>query len=299
MFKRFQTFKQVGTLGKIASLLIITLICLFFALIIGSATAIIYASLCGIEISQVTSEVSYLRIYQTLTSLILFVAPALIYAFLFDNSIKDGLYLKQKTDTNTYLLALLAMLAVIPLTAYLTEWNEHLTLPDFLKNIEEWMRQKEDNAKALTEKMLITNNLGLYLCNIIVLAAIPAVAEELYFRATIQKMITGKRPILAALVAAVLFSAFHLQFYGFVPRLLLGFMLGFMLLCTQNILVSVAAHFFNNFIVVTLYYATGSDTQISDNMSIIWYLTIGLLSAAITIMLLRQIYKKRVKTLTP
>ncbi len=298
MFWQFQKFKQVGTCGQLVSLLIITLVCLLFALIIGSAGAIIYASLLGIEVTQAISETSYLKIYQILTSLTIFVVPALICTLLFDNSLKEGLYLTQKTDKQTYIIALIAMVAVIPLTTCLTEWNEHLTLPDFLKSAEEWMRQKEEHAKAITEQMLITDNFGSYLYNIIVLAAIPAVGEELYFRATLQKMLTGKHPILAAFVAAVLFSAFHFQFYGFVPRLLLGFMLGFMLVCTRNILVPVAAHFFNNFGVVTMYFVTGNDVKISDNMSIIWYLAIGISSAIVTAMLLRYMYRKHVKILT-
>ncbi|MBP5367784.1 MAG: CPBP family intramembrane metalloprotease [Bacteroidales bacterium] len=298
MFKQFQSFKQVGTCGKLVSLLIITLVCLLLAFLAGGIEVVLFSIFSGIDYTQVSADTNFIRIYQILTTLIIFVIPAIVCAQLFDGSIKQGLYLNQKPDSKTLIISLSAMLAAIPLSSCLADWNSHLSLPSFMSDIEEWMRAKEEHAKVLTDKMLITDNFGIYLFNIIVLAVIPAVGEELYFRATLQKMLTGKRPILAAFVAAVLFSAIHMQFYGFVPRLLLGFMLGFMLVCTKNILVPIAAHFFNNFCVVTMYYATGSDVQLSDNMSIMWYLAIGVSSAAVTAMLLRYMYKKHVKKLT-
>ncbi len=292
-------FNHFGTIGKLASLALITLVCLLIALVVGTAGAMIYAKLSATTVAQTFSYPNYVRLYQILSSLIIFLIPALVCAWLFDTNIKNGLYLNTQTNWKSMLLALTAMITVIPFTAYITELNMQLSLPDCMKGIEEWMRQKEDRAKIVTEQILITDNFWLYLYNIIVLALVPAISEELFFRATLQKIITQHRPLLAAVITAVIFSAFHLQFYGFLPRVILGFMLGFMIVCTQNIRVSIAAHFLNNFVAVTAYYIKGSDitNNISENTAV--SISIAIISAALTTYLLLQLWGKNVKKHSP
>lgn len=289
-------FKQFGTLGKLTILAIITFVCLLTALVLGSAGAIIYGSVNGMEATVVAKEAGYLRAYQIVSSLIIFVIPAIMCALLFGEGCKNGLYLNQKTNFKSISIALLAMAAAIPLSSILGELNSQLTLPHFMQGVEEWMRQKEESAQGITEQLLTTNSFGIYLYNIVVFAIVPALGEELYFRATLQKIITHNRPILAAGIAAVLFSAFHLQFYGFAPRLLLGFMLGIMLVCTQNIIVPVAAHFFNNFVAVTAYYITGGDIQPGQNQPVALSIVIALASVAAVWWLLDMLWKKNKKS---
>ena len=286
-------FKQVGTIGKLATLLLLTLVCLLVALVAGSVGIMIFSACNGMDYTQVAADTNYLRIYQILSSLIIFVIPALVCAKLFDDNLKQGLYLNQKLDYKALIISLVAMLVALPLTSCLTDWNLHLSLPDFMSGIEEWMRQKEEHAKVITEKMLITDSFGIYLYNIIVLAVVPACSEELFFRATLQKFITIKRPILAAMVAGMIFSAFHLQFYGFLPRFALGFMLGVMLVCTNNILVPMAAHFLNNFMAVTAYYVAGGDIEMAENQSIAIQIPLALASAAAVVSLFYLLWKKR------
>lgn len=292
-------FEQIGTIGKLATLLLITLVCLLLALLAGSVGIMLYSMCSGMDYTQVAADTNYIRIYQILTSLIMFVIPAIVCAKLFDGNIKQGLYLSQKTDSKTLIISLSAMLAAIPLSSCLADWNSHLSLPSFMSGIEEWMREKEERAKLLTDKMLITDNFGIYLYNIIVLALVPAISEELFFRATFQKIITKKRPIVAAIVTGLIFSAFHMQFYGFLPRFVLGIMLGIMLVCTKNIFVPIAAHFFNNFMAVTAYYVTGGDIQISENQSIIASIMIFIVSSVAVTMLLNILWKKHLKILPP
>ena len=163
-----------------------------------------------------------------------------------------------------------------------------------MSGIEEWMRMQENRAKAITENILVTDNFGTYLINIIVMALVPAIGEELYFRATLQNTIARSiNPIWAAVITAVLFSTFHLQFYGFLPRLLLGFLLGYMLVCTQNIIVPVAAHFFNNFVAITAYYFTGNEIQIDENQSVATLIPIAVTSTAAVATLLYLLWKNR------
>lgn len=80
------------------------------------------------------------------------------------------------------------------------------------------------------------------------MALCPAITEEFFFRGALQRLI-GKwnpNPHFVIWSAAILFSAFHLQFYGFIPRMLLGAYLGYLLLWTRSIWIPVFAHFINN-----------------------------------------------------
>ena len=286
-------FKQFGTLARIGILLFVTLVCIMIALVVGSAANLWYSSAAGVDYQQTASNPTFIRVYQIVTSLIMFVLPALLSAVLFHDKMKEGLCLSHKVEVKPLLISLAAMAAAMPLASFLTAVNSHLSLPDSLHSIEEWMRSQEDRAKALTDSMLVTDNFGTYLINIVAMALVPAIGEELYFRATLQNTISRSiTPVWAAAITAVLFSAFHLQFYGFLPRLLLGFLLGFMMVCTKNILVPVAAHFFNNFVAISAYYFTGKDIQINEHQALTSIIPVAVLSAAAVSWLLYLLWKK-------
>lgn len=292
-------FEQIGTIGKLATLLLITFVCVLIALVAGSVGIMLFSMCSGTDYTQVATDTNYIRIYQILSSLIIFAIPAILCAKMFDGNIKQGLYLNQKLDNKALIISLITMLAAIPLSSCLSDWNSHLLLPSFMSGIEEWMKQKEEHAKIMTEQMLVTDSFWIYLYNIIVLAAVPAISEELFFRATFQKIITKKRPFVAAIITGLIFSAFHMQFYGFLPRFVLGIILGVMLVCTKNIFVPIAAHFFNNFMAVTAYFVTGGDIQINENQNIIASIMIFIVSSAAVIALLHILWKKHLKIITP
>ena len=91
---------------------------------------------------------------------------------------------------------------------------------------------------------------------LVAVAIVPAIGEELLFRGLIQKyfrQIFGN-PHAAIWVTAILFSAFHLQFYGFLPRMLLGAFFGYLFYFSRNLGYAIIAHFINNGFTVTLLY---------------------------------------------
>jgi len=106
----------------------------------------------------------------------------------------------------------------------------------------------------VTERLVMTDSVGNLLLNLLLIAALPAIGEEFFFRGALHDIFKRlfRNDHVAVWVGALLFSAGHVQFYGFFPRLLLGAFFGYLLVRTKNIWVSVLAHFANNAAVVLL-----------------------------------------------
>lgn len=153
-------------------------------------------------------------------------------------------------------LGVVAMLASIPAIGMLAGWNESISLPASMKELETVLRSMEDAAAVVTEAVLATSSVSGLLINIFLIALIPALGEELLFRGIIQQIFArwSKNPHIGIWLAAALFSSLHMQFYGFVPRFLLGGMLGYLLFFSGNIWVPIAAHFANNAVAVLFTY---------------------------------------------
>ena len=143
------------------------------------------------------------------------------------------------------LAAVVIMLLAIPGINLLSAWNQQMVLPDCMSGIEQWMRMQEDAAEQLTEQFLRVDTLGSLLVNIGLMALLPALAEELTFRGVVQGMFTRNKHV-AIWAAAAIFSFVHFQFYGFLPRMLLGAMFGYMLWWTGSLWVPMLMHFVNN-----------------------------------------------------
>lgn len=171
----------------------------------------------------------------------------------------DFFIAQRATDWRTYLLAVSVMVAFIPLMDVIAEWNKEMSLPESIKHIEEWMRRQEDSAAGLTEDLIMVSTIDKLLLNILFIAVLPGIAEEFFFRGALQNIFTRifKNPHLSIWVVGIVFSAIHIQFYGFLPRMILGVFLGYFFLWTGNIWVSVFIHFLNNasVVVAAFFYA--------------------------------------------
>ena len=154
------------------------------------------------------------------------------------------------------LVGITLMFLSLPVTNQLTDWNESMKLGGVFMRLEEWMKSLEEAAQTATERMLNTSTLGGLLLNLLVIAMIPAVGEELTFRGVLQQSLTRgmKNPHVAILLSAAIFSFIHFQFYGFLPRLFLGVLLGYLFYTTGSLWTSIAMHFVNNGTAVVLYY---------------------------------------------
>ena len=150
--------------------------------------------------------------------------------------------------------------ASLPFISWLGEINQSLSLPESLSGIENWMERMENKANELIIAFLNVKSVGAKLFNVFMIAIIPAVGEEFLFRGVILRLFKEwtKNAHIAVLVSAFLFSALHLQFYGFMPRLLLGVILGYLFVWSGSLWVPMLIHFINNAFAIIYIYATGS-----------------------------------------
>ncbi len=173
-------------------------------------------------------------------------------------------YLKlQKTDgaERGFLLAVMVYVLSYAFVAFLTRWNQGITLPESMHGIEQYMRAMEDSAMETTDRLLSGQTIGTFLLNFLIMAVLAAVAEELFFRGALQQFIeewAGNGHV-AVWVSAFIFSALHMQFYGFFPRLALGVLLGYLFFYTRNLWVPIIMHLFNNGVIVVVYFLRKED----------------------------------------
>ncbi len=137
-------------------------------------------------------------------------------------------------------------------------WNKSIVFPELLSSFESWAKLKESQLEKLTIYLVSFESFSEYLIGIIAIALIPGFFEEFLFRGIIQKNINlvSKNHHLAIWLSALIFSAIHMQFYGFFPRLLMGALFGYLFYWSGSIFYAVAAHAFNNFFSLTIWYST-------------------------------------------
>ena len=189
-----------------------------------------------------------LKVIQTGSTIGTFIVPAWVLAYLFHGDPKEYLQLRKLAPATSLLWVGLGMLTAVPLINLLGDLNSKMHLPSFLAPVEQWMRDSEDKAAVLTKAFLDMPDPGALLFNLFMIALLPAIGEEWLFRGVVQRLFSewsGKKQV-GIWAAALLFSAMHLQFYGFVPRLLLGALLGYLLLWSGSIWLPMLAHFLNN-----------------------------------------------------
>lgn len=172
-----------------------------------------------------------------------------------------------KNSTSLVIVVVTAFIVIsfMATNSVFIEWNANFVFPDFLKEFGDWARARETQAEELTKFFTTFNSNGDFLFGVLVIALLPAIGEELVFRGMLQPEIfraSGNHHI-AIWVSAIIFSAFHMQFFGFVPRMFLGALFGYLYVWSGNLFLPMIAHFVNNgFSVLMMYlYQKGTITM--------------------------------------
>ena len=230
---------------------------LFVASMVGY---VLYVQLTGLQ------SVMALKMAQLVQSLLVFVVPALLAVWCWSRRPAEWLRLRAVGNGWVYAIVVVLMIVAQPGINMLATWNEGIRLPAFMSEIEQYFQDMEASARELTEMLAAAPTIGALLLNLVVLAAVPAIGEELSFRGVLLGLIDGdttlgarisptRRTHIAVWVVGIIFSLIHFQFYGFIPRMLLGVVLGYLLVWTGSLWVPMVAHFTNNALVVLLYFA--------------------------------------------
>lgn len=200
-------------------------------------------------------NIKFLKYLQTIQAIGLFIIPAFIIGYFFHS--KSTIYLKFKYITiRPVVLTIIILFAAVPIINSLTVLNEGMQFPDWLSGIENWMKEKEMSAQKLTVAFLKMDTISSLFLNIIMIGILPSIGEELIFRGVFQRLFAEwtKNIHWGIVIAAFLFSAMHMQFYGFLPRMLLGILLGYLFYWSGSIWVPILGHFVNNTTAVIVYY---------------------------------------------
>jgi len=255
-------FHNLHPFQQLVFILFISLASLLVVMIVGMVMALPFlvshdwSLLLNGNLYNDPDAVHLLKYLQLLQSVGLFIIPPFVFAYLFSDQVKNTLHIDKKPGVAGIVLSTAMVWFASPLINQLGIWNAGIELPQFLSGIEEWMKEKEAAAEELTNLFIETGTFGGLLFNIVMIGIIPGVGEELLFRGVIQKIFTQwtRSPHWAIWLTAALFSALHLQFYGFFPRMLLGGMFGYMLAWSGNLWLPILAHFINNSTAVIAYY---------------------------------------------
>jgi membrane protease YdiL (CAAX protease family) len=268
------TFENYSGFAKIS---LLALVFIFFTLFCAIILKLEVLSFSGMK------EGNLLRLTLFTQDLIIFIStPLLTQFFLWKDSTKKSLQLR---TPNLIILALgvMAIISISPLIDVLSTWNQGLQLPESLRSIEDWMINSEKAAEVATNTLLNTDSWGGFVMNIIIIAIMAGIGEELMFRGVIQKILIGwtKNIHLGILYTAIIFSAIHFQFYGFVPRMILGMVLGYLYIWSKSLWVPVIAHAINNALTVTFTpnaFNKGNELVkiVSNNQNSIGYIVAGI-----------------------
>ncbi len=243
----FPIFKKTSLAEKI--FIIAALLVVGFIL-----SAVVGVAITFVSRENVLTELGMLRISQISSQLLTFVIPPLLYACLVKEKPMKSL------GFNSFplwsLLGILMMYAILPINNIFAEWNSRLTLPESMATLEKMIKALQEEATRLTDTMLNVDNFSGLIINLIMIAGLAAFGEELIFRSLLQPLLikSCKNIHLGIFITSAIFSLIHFEFYGFLPRLVLGLLLGYMFYYSRSIWVPMIMHFVNNGTVVILYF---------------------------------------------
>jgi uncharacterized protein len=259
-----------------------TLITFFVGMLIAMPFlgASLIETISAIGIPETPMEQFLLKYVQVLNQIGVFVIPSIIFALLFSSNVSEYLGLNKLPGIFSVISVVMLMYLLLPLIHELMRFNQMMSYPEALNGVEEWMRTAEDKAEELTNAFLKTDTLSGLLGNLLIVAVLASVAEELMFRSVLIRLFrswTGNMHVAVAL-SAIIFSAFHLQFFTFLPRFLLGLIFGYLFVWSGTIWLPVLAHFINNASAVIVYFLVSRGTiEVSveefgaiENTALLW-----------------------------
>jgi membrane protease YdiL (CAAX protease family) len=253
-------FRHFSPSLKILALIMLMIITFLVFLAVGVAFSIpffgrgLLDDIAAVSNYSNPQTVFALKYFQIVNQIGVFIAPAILFVILTDDHFSEYLGFDSGFSKMSIFLGFIVLIVSLPFINWLVDVNNGMHLPAFLAGIEKWMRESEDSAQKLTNVFLATKTWEGLLVNLFMIGGLAAIGEELVFRGILVRLFrewTGNIH-LAVLIPALLFSALHLQFYGFFGRALLGLVLGYLFIWSGSLWVPIVVHFLNNAMAVVL-----------------------------------------------
>lgn len=209
-----------------------------------------------------------LLLMQAIVSVGSFIAPPVALHFFEKRSGADYLKFDTRISAKIFVLTIVLMFSISPFIDWTLKVNQMMDLPAFMDGLEQWMKEKERELAELTKHLLTMKSPADLVVNLLVVAVIPAIGEEFLFRGCFQTIISKitRNQHIGIWLAAAIFSAIHVQFLGFFPRMFLGALFGYIFVWSGSIWPAVLAHFLNNASAVVSAYVLQSQGKSLDSI---------------------------------
>jgi hypothetical protein len=273
--------------SPLIQLIISLIIVLVFGMLLLTLAFLAGALIFGIDPTTVSknilaetgeTNVDFLRYLMIMQDICLFIVPAIIILNLLNPA-----YGKRPVDLkvpriNEVALVILLAFCIFPVTSFTGELNSGIHLPGWLSEVEKWMAEKEDYANKLMGLLIASDTFLIMLLNLFMIAVLPGIGEELIFRGVFQKILYGffKSGHPAIWITAIIFSSLHFQFFGLIPRFILGLVFGYLYFWSGTLWLPMIAHFINNAVPVIGEYLKGTENVNSQSDVTAWEQVIGL-----------------------
>ena len=301
---QFDNLRLKSDLPFLSKFMILIGLTLIFMVVGGGIGLFLFMHMTGMPYTEVADFQKHLHDYpnmydaimalQTFSTPIPFIGAAFFFWILIEKQSIHDLSLRA-TSLPMLLLVGILVIGFMPFDAIFIELNQKLALPESMKAIQQWMKASEDSAAEMTKFLTDFKNPSQLIIAILVVALLAGISEELIFRGVLQNIALRAfgNPHVAIWFAAFWFSFIHFQFYGFLPRMFLGALFGYLYFWTKNLWVPMFAHFVNNgftLLMVYLYKNKTVKVDIESTESI--PLTAAIASLLITVLILRFFYQK-------
>ena len=259
------TNNSKSPLAAVLRFTLIWILCFFTFNVLGAYLA---AYLLGVDANNLdltalaTDEnVWVLKLMQIIISTGSFLIPPLIYVFTQRESVPKYFGFAKNFNFKLLLSTVVIVFLSGPVVYWLLQINQSMNLPDYLGGLEQYLKSMEEGNGDMLLKLLSMETIGQLLVNLFMIAILPGLGEELLFRGVLQKLLGKfyKNPHLGIIGPAMIFSFIHFQFYGFLPRMALGMLFGYLYFWSGNLLYPIVGHILHNGAQIIMVYSLGSD----------------------------------------
>lgn len=235
-----------------------------------------------------------LLLVQGVSSVLSFIVVPALFIKKYEEGSLTNYFHSRWINTNAMVITLALTLSLMVVNSLLIEWNMNVKFPERLATSFDRM---EEQGRLMTEYLTDFHSLPYFLLVLVVVAVVPAIGEELLFRGLIQKYFQSiwGNPHVAIWVTAMFFSAFHMQFYGFVPRMVLGAFFGYLFYFSGNLWYASIAHFVNNGFTLLMIYlfqkeVVNYDIESTETVSVWSTLTFAIIGAVLFVLFRKQFH---------
>lgn len=207
-----------------------------------------------------------IKITVVIQDLLVFIVPAVATAMIVTRLPARLLCVDKWPSLAATLLSCAVLLCSIPAMNAIIEWNKSWHLSESFQSLEQFFRQLEDGAEATTNILMNGASIPSLIVSVLIVGVLAGFSEELFFRGALQRILGQTRLNIHVTIwlVAFIFSAFHFQLFGLVPRMLLGAFFGYLLWWSKSLWLPITLHVLNNSIVVIATYLDTESTNTSD-----------------------------------